>query len=46
MKHAHDCNYEQPANLDILANYIHKNAFYSKAEARKIKRTLRKLRLA
>ena len=46
MKHSNYFQYEKPANLDILASYVHKNAFYSKAEARKIKRTLRKLHLA
>lgn len=38
--------YEEPIDKDILEAYMHKNAAYNRADARKIKRALRKLTAA
>jgi hypothetical protein len=35
--------YETPMDMEILQAYIHKNAGYNRADARRIKRALRKL---
>lgn len=38
----HPMRYEDPADIDILEAYIHKRAIYSRSDARRIKRALRK----
>jgi hypothetical protein len=35
--------FERPSDSDILEAYLHKSAGYSRADARRIKRALRKL---
>lgn len=37
--------YESPIDRDILEAYLNKNSTYNRADARKIKRALRKLAL-
>jgi hypothetical protein len=39
-------SYEQPQDMDILEAYVNKNADYKRSDARKIRRTLRKLAAA
>lgn len=38
--------YESPMDSEILQAYLHKNAGYNRADARRIKRALRKLSFA
>jgi hypothetical protein len=42
-KPKHPFKFETIPDLDILQSYMHKNAAYNNADARKIKRALRKL---
>ncbi|MDB5186295.1 MAG: hypothetical protein JWL85_818 [Candidatus Saccharibacteria bacterium] len=42
----HPMMYETSSDIEILEAYIHKNAAYNRADARKIKRALHKLSLA